>query len=178
MFAAFELSQAVKTRRSDMGLTQTALSELCGLSRATVNQIENGTINDLSLTRTARLLGALGLALTVAPARPKSNAGGLSKTSPLTLAARTARVSYRNSLTPEMLENSLLSGAVPPGFAPHLNALLEDASVSLLASVVEQLHEKTGVQRPKLWATMRTLAHRFDCRRDIWRQTVKTNEPH
>jgi transcriptional regulator with XRE-family HTH domain len=96
-----------------MGLTQTALSALSGLSRATVNQVENGTINDLSLTRTARLLGVLGLTLSVTPARPKSNAGSRPKTSPLILAARTASVSYRDSLMPELLEHVLLSGEGP-----------------------------------------------------------------
>jgi transcriptional regulator with XRE-family HTH domain len=168
MFAALELSHAVKTRRSDMGLTQTALSALSGLSRATVNQVENGTINDLSLTRTARLLGVLGLTLSVTPARPKSSVGGRPKTSPLILAARTASVSYRDSLIPEMLEHVLLSGEVPSSFVPHVNALLEDASISLLAAVVEQLHEKTGVQHSKLWSTLRSIAQRFGCRRDIW----------
>jgi transcriptional regulator with XRE-family HTH domain len=168
MFAVLELGHAVKTRRSDMGLTQTVLSALSGLSRATVNQVENGTINDLSLTRTARLLGVLGLTLSVTPARPKPNAGGRPKTSPLILAARTASVSYRDSLTPEMLEAVLLGGDVPASFVPHLNALLEDASVSLLAAVIEQLHDKTGVQRSQLWSTLRSLAQRFGCRRDIW----------
>ena len=170
MFAAFELSQAVKTRRSDMGLTQTALSELSGLSRATVNQVENGTLRDLSLTRTARLLAVLGLTLSVTPGRPKkSRSGLLPKTPPLTLAARTASVSYRNSLTPDVLEHALLSGEVPGAFVPHMNALLEDASVSLLASVVEQLHDKTGVQRSHLWSTMRSTARGFGSRRAIWR---------
>jgi len=66
-----ELGSTVRTRRSDMGLTQTTLAKLSGLSRATVNQVENGTINDLSLTRASKLLGVLGLFITVAPPRSR-----------------------------------------------------------------------------------------------------------
>ena len=73
MSAILELSAAVRTRRADMGLTQTALAKLSGLSRATVNQVENGTIRDLSLTRAAKLLGSLGLSVTVTAPRPKSH---------------------------------------------------------------------------------------------------------
>ncbi len=168
MFAATELSQVVRSRRCDMGLTQTAVSKLSGLSRATVNQVENGTIQDLSLTRTARLLNALGLTLTLMPARPKRRTTGAQKTPALTLAARTASVSYKESLTPEMLGHALLRGDVPSNFVPHLNALLEDASVALLASAVEQLHESSGAERAEVWSKMRSIARRLGSRRDIW----------
>ena len=168
MFAASELSHAVRARRSDMGLTQTALSKLSGLSRATVNQLENGTLRDLSLTRTARLLNVLGLALTVTPARPKMGSAGQKKTPPLTLAARAASVSYKESLPPAVLGRVLLRGDVPPSFVPHVNALLEDASVELLAAVVEQLHESSGVERAEVWSKMRSIARQLDVRRDIW----------
>ena len=53
MSAITEFSSAVRTRRADMGLTQTALAGLSGLSRATINQLENGTLQDLSLKRVA-----------------------------------------------------------------------------------------------------------------------------
>lgn len=35
-----------------MGLSQEALAKLSGLSRSTVNQLENATVKDLSLSRT------------------------------------------------------------------------------------------------------------------------------
>ena len=73
MFVMTEFSSAVRTRRSDMGLTQTALAGLSGLSRATINQLENGTLQDLSLTRVARLLGVLGLSVHVTAPRAKSH---------------------------------------------------------------------------------------------------------
>lgn len=67
MFAAHEISQAVRTRRLEIGLSQKAVARLAGLSRATIGQVEGGTIKDLSLTRTATFLDVLGLMITPAP---------------------------------------------------------------------------------------------------------------
>jgi DNA-binding XRE family transcriptional regulator len=39
----------VRQRRTDMALTQATLAQLSGLSRAAINQIENGAIRDLRL---------------------------------------------------------------------------------------------------------------------------------
>lgn len=170
MSAILELSSAVRTRRSDMGLTQTMLAKLSGLSRATVNQVENGTVKDLSLTRAATLLGVLGLSMTVATARPgrrltTSNA----KSAALDLAARTASVSYRVALSADQLRKALTTGAVPASLLPHIHTLLDEAPVSLLASVVEQLHLELDVERTQVWKKMRELARQLKSSRDLWR---------
>lgn len=168
MFSAAELSHVVQSRRSDMGLTQTRLSQLSGLSRATVNQLEKGSIKDLSLNRTARLLGVLGLSLSVTSSASKRKLDDAPKTSPLVLAARTASVSYRTPLPAQALKSALLHGDVPTEFIPHLNTLLEDASVALLASVADELHEDPGVDRALVWSHLRAIARRLGCRRELW----------
>jgi len=168
MSAIQELGSTVRTRRSDMGLTQTTLAKLSGLSRATVNQVENGTINDLSLTRASKLLGVLGLSMTVAAPRPRHLKSRDATSSALDLAARTAGVSYRVAMSADQLRDSLSSGAVPPEFMPHVHTLLEEAPVSLLAAVVEELHEELGVDRTQVWKKMRTLAHQFKSSRELW----------
>src|SRR5665647_1367546 len=168
MSAIQELGSSVRTRRSDMGLTQTTLAKLSGLSRATVNQVENGTINDLSLTRASKLLGVLGLSMTVAAPRPRHLKSRDATSSALDLAARTAGVSYRVAMSADQLRDSLSSGAVPPEFMPHVHTLLEEALVSLLAAVVEELHEELGVDRTQVWKKMRTLAHQFKSSRELW----------
>ena len=168
MSAIQELGSTVRTRRSDMGLTQTTLAKLSGLSRATVNQVENGTINDLSLTRASKLLGVLGLSMTVAAPRPRHLKSRDATSSALDLAARTAGVTYRVALSADQLRDSLSSGAVPPEFMPHVHTLLEEAPVSLLAAVVEELHEELGVDRTQVWKKMRTLAHQFKSSRQLW----------
>lgn len=154
-----------------MGLTQTTLAALSGLSRATVNQLENGSIRDLSLTRAARLLEVLGLSMAIAAPRPTSRdlAGQMKKSKPLDIAARTASVSYKAAVSPALLRQTLATGTQPPGaFAPHVYALLDEAPVSLLASVVEQLHQEQGIERANVWRHMRELAQALKSRRGIW----------
>jgi transcriptional regulator with XRE-family HTH domain len=161
----------VRTRRSDMGLTQMTLATLSGLSRATVNQVEKGTIKDLSLTRVARLLDALGLSMAIAVPGPRATNRELEteKSGALDIAARTASVSYKTPISATHLREALTSGTPAPEFLPHVYALLDEAPVSLLASVVEQLHREEGVERALVWKRMRELAHRLKSSREIWR---------
>jgi transcriptional regulator with XRE-family HTH domain len=168
MNAILELSSAVRTRRSHMGLTQTALSKLSGLSRATINQLENCTINDLSLTRVAKLLGTLGLSVTVSAPRPKSHPNPNTKSSALDIAARTSSVSYRVAITADQLREFFTSDSMPAAWSPHVYTLLEEAPVSLLASVVEALHAERGVERSQVWARMRALARQLKSSRALW----------
>lgn len=163
-----ELSAAVRTRRADMGLTQKALATLSGLSRATVNQLEKGTIKDLSLTRAARMLDVLGLSVAIATPRPRPASNEQKGADALHLAARTASVSYKTSITAPQLRKALTSGRPAAANLPHLYVLLDEAPVPLLASVVEQLHREEGMERAQVWARMRELAHGLKSRREIW----------
>jgi transcriptional regulator with XRE-family HTH domain len=167
MYASAELSRLVKTRRLDIGLSQGAVARLCGLSRVTVNQVENGSINDLSLSRVARLLEALGLSMTFSPARPslKDSAGRLT---PVERAAKSASVSYSRELPAHVLEEAVASGQVPAGFAPHINAVLEDASVQLLAELVEAVFVSRHFERNVLWANLQVMAQELGSRRELW----------
>lgn len=169
MSTILALSTAVRARRCDIGLTQMALAALSGLSRATVNQVEMGTIKDLSLTRAARLLEVLGLSMTIASPRPDIRPAKKEKSRALDIAARTASVSYRSSIGAAQLRDVLITGEVPPALSPHVYALLDEAPVSLIASVVEQLHQESGLERARAWKHMRELARRLKSRREIWR---------
>jgi transcriptional regulator with XRE-family HTH domain len=151
-----------------MGLTQTALSKLSGLSRATINQLENCSINDLSLTRVAKLLGTLGLSVTVSAPRTQSHPNPKTKSSALDIAARTSSVSYRVAITADQLREFFTTDNVPASWSPHVFTLLEEAPVSLLASVVEELHAERGVERSLVWARMRALARQLKSSRALW----------
>ena len=167
MYASNELSQAVRTRRQEIGLSQKALAELSGLSRATVVGVEQGTIKDLSLTRTGALLEALGLGLTISAAHPRLNQKSVRST-PLQSASRTASVSYARHVTPAALSNALSKGTVRAEFAPHVSTLLEEAPISLLAKAVEQVHAKRKIPREQIWKNMRQLATEFKSTRVFW----------
>lgn len=61
MYEFAEIGLAVRTRRSDMGLSQARVADLCGLSSVTVDQLENGSIDALNWADAVRLLSVLGL---------------------------------------------------------------------------------------------------------------------
>lgn len=167
MYASHELSKAVRIRRQEIGLSQKALAQLSGLSRSTVIQIESGAIKDLSLTRTAALLEVLGLGIRITPAHPRIKRDSDSQ-EPLELAAHTASVSYAQPLPVDVLGESLRTGAVPLAFAPHIGTLLEEAPVSLLAKVVEQIHADSALPRERVWANMRSIACTLKAMRGLW----------
>lgn len=59
MYEFAEIGLAVRTRRSDMGLSQARVADLCGLSSVTVDQLENGSIDALNWADAVRLLSVL-----------------------------------------------------------------------------------------------------------------------
>jgi transcriptional regulator with XRE-family HTH domain len=167
MSSLTDLSMSVRARRADMGLSQATLARLSGLSRATVNQVENGSLKDLSLSRAERLLDTLGLSLVVEPPRARRR-DQATASEPLRIAARTASTSYSRMLDSAALRDSILTGTIPEGFEPHVRSQLDEAPMSLLAQLVEQLHFECHVVRPELWESMRRLAKMLKCTRPFW----------
>jgi transcriptional regulator with XRE-family HTH domain len=166
MSALFELGQAVRVRRSDMGLTQQNVAKLSGLSRTTVNQIENGAIQDLSIKRATRLVDALGLKMSIAQARKLAPTDSASTA--LQKACRVSGISYKLAIGPEVLKQALLSGEIPDAFRPHVRAVLEEAPIALLAAVAEQLSFEEHVERSAVWGQMRTMARALQSYREVW----------
>ena len=60
------------------------------------------------------------------------------------------------------------TGTVEPDFLPHVYGLLDEAPVSLLARVVEEVHTQAGAPRSAVWHNMRQLARRLQCGRALW----------
>lgn len=94
-----EIGVAVKARRTDMGRTLTSVAKMSGLSRATVSALENGSIKDLSLARSQRLLNVLGLILAVPAVDQKPSADLPTRTPALEIAAQTASTSFKSRAT-------------------------------------------------------------------------------
>lgn len=167
MSTIHELGHAVRARRAEMGLTQARTAALSGLSRQTINQLETGTVPDLGFNKAERLANALGLALRVDANRPAGMPQR--RMTPLMRAAATTGVSYRAKLSPARLKHIVVGGKVPVAYAPHVHTLLDDAPVSLLASLAEQLDAETGIGRDVVWKHYRILAHHVKSRRELWR---------
>ncbi len=165
-----EIGTAVRVRRVEMGLTQQALAKLSGLSRSTVNAVERQSIGNLSVAKAQGLLEAIGLSLGVIAdaSRPSAQSKIPSSRSALARAATTASVSYAPALTAAQLEAALMSGEADERIWPHLRALLDEAQVSLLARVVDELSVEKGLERAYVWSQMRNLARALLCFRGIW----------
>jgi len=167
MITLQELGIAARARRTEIGLTQQGLARLSGVSRATINAMETAAIRNLSINKAAAVLEALGLSLEIGRNdNPSSKAPP--PRPPLERAASTANVSFGPSLTSEQLRDALLKGEAPPQIQPHLHVLLDEAPVSLLGKVVDQLHNETGIERRAAWAHMRSLARKLKSYRSIW----------
>jgi hypothetical protein len=77
-------------------------------------------------------------------------------------------VSLRQAENRQKVCAAFCTGTVDPGFLPHVHASLEEAPVSLLARVVEELHAQAGVPHSAVWHNMRQLARRLQCGRALW----------
>jgi transcriptional regulator with XRE-family HTH domain len=128
-----ELGAAVRSARVARGITQAALALDAGLSRATLNRLENGVFPDLGLRKVQTLLEKLGMEISVKPARRERSMDFVS------MACTTASVSFRQELTPDELVHALLSGKAPAAREAHFIALLEEAPVPLLKGLVAQV---------------------------------------
>lgn len=58
-----EIGQLVHVRRQALGLSQARLAMLSGLSRATINQLETGSLVDLGASKLIALLDLVGINL-------------------------------------------------------------------------------------------------------------------
>lgn len=170
MSTLHEIGSAVRVRRTEMGLTQDLLARLSGLSRSTVNAVENQSIGNLSIVKAVALLESIGLSMNVNvnAAGPSSRKNVPPSRSAVERAAAMASVSYGQPMTAEQLEVALLTGEASPRIRPHLRVMLDETPVSLLAKVVDQIHAEKSMPRAQIWNRMRNLARELQCYRLLW----------
>ena len=63
------LGSEVAAKRRSLRLSQSKLAEMAGISRATLDALENGRTGELGYSKITRLLSVLGLELKLQPAR-------------------------------------------------------------------------------------------------------------
>lgn len=128
-----ELGYEIRRARTARGLTQAQLAVAAGLSRTTLNQLENGLFPDLGVKKVQAILDRLGLDLSVEQAQKARRQDFIQ------MACTTASVSFKETLTPDELVHALLSGKVSRNRRPHLRTLLEEAPRSLLEGLVQEV---------------------------------------
>jgi len=125
-----QLGYEIRRARRARGLTQARLAAEAGLSRTTLNQLENGLFPDLGVKKVQAILERLGLALSVQQAARRQDF--------IRMACTTASVSYRNALAEDELIQALLSGKIPSSKRPHFRTLLDEATPTLLRGLVKE----------------------------------------
>lgn len=64
----FDIGKKIREARKSRKITQAELAKNLGMSRTTIGQIENGTVQEIGVRKLIRLLDFLGLELRVRPA--------------------------------------------------------------------------------------------------------------
>jgi transcriptional regulator with XRE-family HTH domain len=128
-----EIGHEIRRARLARGLSQAQLASAAGVTRTTLNLLENGLIKDLGIRKVEALLDELGLILAV------DRRVGPKASDFLKLASTAASVSFKTALTERELLHALLTGKVPLNRRPHLRMLLEESPPSLLRGLVTQV---------------------------------------
>ena len=128
-----EFGYIVRKARRARGLTQDELARSAGISRTTMNQLENGVFPDIGMNKAQAILAALGLALRVQPVpRPR-------RPNFVRMARASASVSFREKLSEGELVRALLTGKIPVNRRPHFRVLLQEVPQTVLKGLVEDV---------------------------------------
>jgi transcriptional regulator with XRE-family HTH domain len=157
------LGTIIRERREALGLTQSQLARLSGLSRQTLVGLEAGALSDLGFNRVAHVLTVLGLDFDPPGQVARSRKRGL------WMAAKNASVSYVQEVPPSTLGRALVSGHVPEGYAAHLTHLLDEAPVPLVVMAVEEAAANEGIALKVVWRNVAKLARSLAVHRQgLW----------
>ncbi len=140
---------------------------MAGLSRQSLNGIEQGTVN-ATLDSLCKLLDVLGLALEVSDPDAVRQATG-KPVRALWMAAKGANVSYSGELCPADLERALSTGNIPEQYRAQLAQVLDEAPLPLITKVVAEVAMNQHREPGDIWRNLRTLASTLNATRGgLW----------
>ena len=155
-----DIGLLIHTRRVALGLSQARLAVMSGLSRATINQLENGVLIDLGAAKLIAVMDIVGLSLEVgARTRPVQA---------LAFVSQTASVSYKTTLDPVQFADALARGVLPAHMTPHVATMLDEAPLALIVAAVEEVAAKTHSAPKVLWKHLVAWAHALQSPREVW----------
>ena len=163
----FEIGALLQNRREQLELTQMQLARMSGLSRATVKQLEGGTLKELGVTKLLVLFDLLGLDMTAR--RPKQLRHALQ------MASQSASVSYKTVMQPKELQTALVSGVVPASLVAHIATFLDETSLTLLVAAVQEASQRGRVPMKLIWRHLEQWAVEFQSPRAVWAKELKLN---
>ena len=154
------IGRLVHARRQALGLSQARLATMSGLSRATINQLETGSLVDLGAAKLIALLDLVGINLDAGTRKGHAHA--------LQSISQSASVSYRTLLDPNVLAAALVNGELPKGITPHVATLLDEAPLSLIVAAVEDVAMKSSMSPKLLWKHLFHWARELHSPRGVW----------
>jgi transcriptional regulator with XRE-family HTH domain len=155
-----DIGQLVHTRRTALGLSQARLATMSGLSRATINQLETGSLVDLGATKLIALLDLVGINLDAGTRKGHQHA--------LQSVSQSASVSYKSVLDPAALAAAMVDGALPERLTPHIATLLDEAPLSLIVAAVEEVATASRMSPKLLWKHLFLWAKDLHSPRGVW----------
>jgi transcriptional regulator with XRE-family HTH domain len=153
------IGNEIHHKRVQAGLLQEHVARFAGLSRVTINQLENGTLKDLGYTKLKAVMDVLGLDMA-----PVAQSG---LKSALAIAARSISTSYRDVMSAEALSAALRSGVAPEQFEPHLMALLDETPLPLVVKAVAEA-ATPAVPAKKIMKHLSAWAAQWKACRQVW----------
>ncbi|WDZ94966.1 helix-turn-helix domain-containing protein [Herbaspirillum sp. WKF16] len=157
-----EIGSQAKAARQALELTQGQLARLSGLSRTTINHLENGVLKDLGSAKLIALLALLGMRLDALP-RSETRGGKA-----LEIAARSAGTSYGQAMSALALKKIFGSGVAPPEFRPHIATLLDEAPLPLVIRAIREASVDSGMPMQQVMGHVADLARQLQVQREVW----------
>jgi transcriptional regulator with XRE-family HTH domain len=155
-----DIGQLVHARRTALGLSQARLALMSGLSRATINQLETGSLVDLGAAKLIALLDLVGLNLDAGTRKGHEHA--------LQSVSQSASVSYKTLLDPADLAAALVDGVLPTAITPHVATLLDELPLSLIVAAVEEVASTSSTSPRLLWKHVFHWARDLHSPRGVW----------
>ncbi|MBK7051949.1 MAG: helix-turn-helix transcriptional regulator [Rhodoferax sp.] len=155
-----EIGQLVQARRLALGLSQARLASMSGLSRATINQLETGSLVDLGAAKLIALLDLVGINLDAGTRKGHKHA--------LQSVSQSASVSYKTLLDPDALAAAMVDGAIPERMTPHIATLLDEVPLSLIVAAVEEVALSSSKPPKLLWKHLFHWAKDLHSPRGVW----------
>jgi transcriptional regulator with XRE-family HTH domain len=141
-----EIGNALRNARQAKGMTQATLAAVAGVSRTTVNQVENGVFPDLGAKKLLALLAAVGLDFALVPQRAAAGQRDYLK-----LACTSANVSSK----------------APPARRPQLRVVFDEVPDAVFEGLLAQVGAWSKPERIRRHAD--ALAEQIGSRRSAQR---------
>ena len=149
-----DFQQVISQARLDSGLTQSQLAASIGVSRATINYIENGN-QDVSFSTMLDICKVLGLHMAATPSLNRPNHSALK------WIVSSANTSYRNELTVAQLLDALTTGAIEAEFYPHLAYIINEVSQPRQIQMIKEVAATRQLNAKQVLRNFRNFAEKL-----------------